>query len=310
MNVQFEVQLPSFAIVTDMEISENHIFLLTNKHEVLAYDQKGEFVFDTLFATPRLYPNGSVEVYLENTFQSLFYFENALFFLGTNPPDMYRLDLTQKEFSKKRLTMSERGLHQVMNSNVDELLVSFNNPQKGIFEFFKIDFPGITPILLGEISNSKSPFTSYFVQDKLYLINAIEKGIYVFENNQFIKNHDEFFLDSILFKGELKGVTDLGHYASLEPWERNQYRSDKILSVLQTSKTEIFFLLKLLNRTNPKNPEFQIVLIKQTGDKLQRKILENYQFAKLDKETQSFLGYTFENEAVVIGHLDSLVTGD
>jgi hypothetical protein len=54
-------------------------------------------------------------------------------------------------------------------------------------------------------------------------------------------------------------------------------------------------------------PDFEIVLYKNSGDKVFSKSLEGFQFAKLDTETQTFLGFTFENKALVISNLDSLL---
>jgi hypothetical protein len=207
------------------------------------------------------------------------------------------------------LPMSERGLHQVMSSNKDELIVSFRNPQKGIFQFFKVNFPSLETIFLGEITNfkSKNNFKSYSFQDDLFLISPLEEGLFKLDTSGFTKVTELYFLDSILYKGELKKIFDLGEYASLAPWQRNQYQSDEILSATQISDQETFFLLKLLNRTDPNSPEFEIVLYKKTGDKVSWRNLEGYQFSKLDTETQTFLGFTFESKAVVISNLDSLL---
>jgi hypothetical protein len=135
----------------------------------------------------------------------------------------------------------------------------------------------------------------------------LEKGLFKYGQSDFSKVSEDFFLDSILYKGELKNIFDLGEYSSLVPWQRNQYRSDQILSAIQISESETFFLLKLLNRTDPNLPDFEIVLYKNSGDKVFSKSLEGFQFAKLDTETQTFLGFTFENKALVISNLDSLL---
>jgi hypothetical protein len=309
INLSFAVDLSSYARVTDMEIGGNYIFLLTDKHEILTYDQQGMYVYDTLFASPRLYPNGAVEVYLNNSFSSVFYFDEKLFFQGLNPPDIYEFDLENQTFNKNLVTLSDRGIHQVMSTNFDELFVGFRNPQKGIFQVFKIHFPSFEVILLDEFTQTKSKnkFVTYSFQDDIFLLNTLEKGLFKYGQSDFSKVSEDFFLDSILYKGELKNIFDLGEYSSLVPWQRNQYRSDQILSAIQISESETFFLLKLLNRTDPNLPDFEIVLYKNSGDKVFSKSLEGFQFAKLDTETQTFLGFTFENKALVISNLDSLL---
>ncbi|MFN3998725.1 hypothetical protein [Algoriphagus sp.] len=313
LNLGFEVSLSPYATVTDMEIGNDNIFLLTNKHEILIYDHEGGLLFDTLFASPRLYPNGAVEVYLNNSFNSIFYFENALYSLGVNPSDMYRFDLKTKKFSKKQIELSESGMHTIMSTNYNELIVSFRNPQKGIFQIFKIDFPEMKSSLLSEVTQttgSKTTFSSFTYQDELYLIDGRGEGLLQFEHDRFSKVRGNFFLDSILFKGELKGIQNLTEYASLEPWEQNQYQPDRILSGLKVNEKEFFFLVKILNRTDPDTRESEMILFKQTGDELSRKTLVEFQFAKLDQETKSFLGFNEANRAIVISNLDSLVNSD
>lgn len=310
LNLEFEVTLSPFSSVTDMEIGDSDIFFITDKHEILVYDIEGNFKYDTLFASPRLYPNSAVEVYLNNSFNSIFYFEDALYSLGLNPSDLYRFDLETKKFSKKQIELSESGMHTIMSTNYDQLIVSFRNPQKGIFQLFKIDFPNMTPSLLTEVTPttvSKNTFTSYSFQNELYLMDGMGEGVLRFENDGFSKLQGSFFLDSILFKGELKGIKNLGEYASLEPWERNQYQPDEILSGLKINEKESFFLVKILNRTDPEAPEYEMILFKQSGNELSRKNLKGFQFARLDQETNSFLGFTEVNRAIVLSDLDSLI---
>ena len=309
INLRFDVSLSNFATVTDMEIGENKIFIFTDKHEILTYDQQGTHLYDTLFASPRLYPNGAVEVYLNNSFSSVFYFDEKLFFQGLNPPDIYEFDLENKTFNRNLVTLSDRGIHQVMSTSFDELFVGFKNPQKGIFQIFKIHFPSFKVKLLNEFAEvkTKNEFVTYTFQDNVFLVNTLEKGLFKYGQSDFSKVSEDFFLDSILFKGELKNIFDLGEYSSLVPWQRNQYRSDQILSAIQISESETLFLLKLLNRTDPNLPDFEIVLYKNSINKVFSKSLESFQFAKLDTETQTFLGFTFENKAVVISNLDSLL---
>jgi hypothetical protein len=246
---------------------------------------------------------------LNNSFRSVFYFDDKLFFQGLNPPDIYEFDLENQTFNKNLVTLSDRGIHQVMSTNFDELFVGFRNPQKGIFQVFKIHFPSFEVILLDEFTQTKSKnkFVTYSFQDDIFLLNTLEKGLFKYGQSDFSKVSEDFFLDSILYKGELKNIFDLGEYSSLVPWQRNQYRSDQILSAIQISESETFFLLKLLNRTDPNLPDFEIVLYKNSGDKVFSKSLEGFQFAKLDTETQTFLGFTFENKALVISNLDSLL---
>jgi hypothetical protein len=307
MDLRFDVDLSSFATVTDMEIGENKVFILTDKHELLAYNQNGDPVFDTVFASPRLYPNGAVEAYLNNSFRSIFYVDGKLYFLGTNPSDIFSFEIEKREFSKKRVNLSEMGLHRVIGSNQDDLIVGFRSPQKGISQVFKITFPAFKAELLDEFSNAKSPnhLTSYSVQDDLFIYRSREFGLLKYEKKSFIQESGDFFLDSILYKGELKRITDLSQYSSLEAWERNQHQSDELLSAVQISDSDSYFLVKLLNRTDPEGPDFSICLIKKSGDNIIQKKLEDFQFAKLDPETYAFLGFTGNDEVVVISDLDS-----
>lgn len=310
IDLSFDVDLSNFAKVTDMEVGKNEISLLTDKHEVLLYDKQGVHLYDTLFASPKLYPNGAVEVYLNNSFHSFFYYDNKLFFPGQNPPDIYEFDLENQTFNKNLVTLSERGIHEIISTNFNELFVGFRNSQKGIFQIFKVEFPSIDVELLDEFTQvkSKNEFVTYTFQDDIFLISTLEEGLFKLTEKAFSKVSKQFFLDSILYKKDLKKIFDLGEYSSLAPWQRNQYQSDKILSVIQISESDTFFLLRLLNRTDPNSDESEIVLYKKSGDKVSSKCLEGFQFAKLDAETQTFLGFTFENKAVVISNLDSLVS--
>ncbi|WP_144606931.1 hypothetical protein [Algoriphagus algorifonticola] len=308
-NSEFQIELSPFSTIIDMEVGEKNIFILTNKHEVLGFDTNGTNILDTVFSPPRLYPNGAVEVYINNTFQSIFYHENLLYFLGSNPSDIIKFNLGTKKFSKQNLNMSEKGLHHVIGSNLNDLIVEFRNPQKGIFQIFKVIFPSLETVKLDEFTkvSSQNKFVSFSHNDTIFIFSALENGLFKYYKKDFIKVPEIFFLDSILYKGNIKGIMDLSEYASLEPWQRNQYQSDKILSAIQISDQESFYLLKLLNRTDPDSPESSIVLFKKSGETIIRKILEGYQFAKLDPETEAFLGFTLNNEVVVISDLASLI---
>lgn len=311
ITLQFDLSLSPFSTVTDIEIGHSSICFLTNKHEILIYDFEGNFTYDTIFSSPRLYPNGAVEVYLNNTFNSIFHFEDALYAIGFNPSDVIRLDLTTKELSKHRVTIApENGTYEVLHSNFDTLVLYFQSIPRGNHQIYAFDLSTMTSRFLASIAPTQEAgaITTFSYGQDLFSVDALGKGISKLQNRTLTLDQEFFFLDSILYKGVVKGIRNLSEYARLEPWQRNQYRTDKVLSVLKIQEKEVFFLVELLNRTDPEAPEKETILFKQEANAILKKPLPDFNFVKLDPETRSLVGVTHENTVWVISNLDSLIS--
>lgn len=308
----FAVKLSPFATVRDMEISDDDIFLFTSKQELLVYSMEGKPILDTVLLAPKLYPNGQVEAYLNNSLHSIFYFKNAVYSLGSNPSDLYKFDLRSLEISRQRIKIGESGLHDILSTSIDHIIVSFWDPLKNGVHLYSVDFPNLKTRYLAQVfpNAGNNSLATFEYQDSLFLLETLKEGLWNTRDDKVSLVRENFFLDSILFKGKMKGVKDLSEYTSLEPWQRNQYHPDNILSALKISEEESFFLVKKLNRTESEAPEFDLILYKLSGKDLESKRLKGFQFAKLDTETRTFLGFKDESHAIAISNLDSLITSD
>ncbi len=309
VNTDFAVELSPFAKVRDMEISDDKIFLFTTKQELLIYSMVGKSILDTVLLQPKLYPDGQVEAYLNNSLHSIFHYKNSIYSLGSNPSDLYKFDLQSRQISRQRIILGDGGLHDILSTSNDHMIISFWDPRKDTIHFFSVDFPSLKPTHLTQVKPTawQNTFATFEFQDSLFLLEALKEGIRNIKDEKVSLVKENFFLDSILFKGEINGFKELSEYTSLEPWQRNQFHPDKIISALQINKDLFYFLVKKLNRTKPEAPVFDLILFKLSGDDLESNLLEGFQFAKLDTETQTFLGFTFESKAVVISNLDSLL---
>ncbi|MCE7057469.1 hypothetical protein LZF95_22500 [Algoriphagus sp. AGSA1] len=292
-----------------MEISDDKIFLFTSKQELLIYSMVGETILDTVLLQPKLYPDGQVEAYLNNSLHSIFHFKNTIYSLGSNPSDIYKFDLQNREISRQRIKLGERGLHDILSTSNDHMIVSFLDPPRNTVHLFSVDFPNLKPRKLAQVTPTagKNTFATFEFRDSLYLLETLKEGLWSIKDEKVSLVQENFFLDSILHKGELKGVRELSEYTGLAPWLRNQHHPDILISVLQIKEDLAYFLVKKLNRTEPKAPEFDLILYRLSGKDLESKHLEGFQFAKLDTETKTFLGFTYENWAIAISNLDSLV---
>lgn len=305
---KFQIHLPLRSTISDIEIGDEMIFLLTEKHELLIYSSKGTFLADTIFASPRFYPNGDVEVYLDNSYNSVHFHEGNLYFLGTSPLEFLQFNLKSSTFSKHKLDLPTGGLYKSINTDHNLILVDFKNQRDRIYQFYCINLNEFKVELLGEIpmGSYKGNFIFFVKNDNLLLLNSSLNGYYKFSEDDFQKDSFPYFLDTLLYKGQLKQVVDISEYSSLQIWQRNQYLPDQILSTFSNSEGD-YFLLKLLNRTDPKGPDFELLLVKNDiiGDIKTAKLLD-YEFGKIDSESQSFVGFTKNQEIVVVSNLDSL----
>ncbi|MBW3470073.1 hypothetical protein [Arthrospiribacter ruber] len=305
----FKLDLTSNAFVSDIEISENKVFFFTNKHELLTYNYSGNFLLDTVISPPKLFPNGSVEAYNNNYLGSIFYFNNAIYSLGNNPSDLYRFDLESRGISQKRIEIAGGGLYDILSTDSKRMLVSFWIPSQTKVQFFNLNFPNLRPTKVAELSptSNKNTFASFYYKEKIYLLEALGKGIWEINRQGKVRFHESYFLDSVLFKGKLKGVKDLNEFSGLKPWERNQYFPDEILSVIKLREDCAYFLVKKLNRTMPDSSDYNIVLYRLSADNFSQKNLDRFLYAKLDTKTQSFFGVTNENRFFATSNLDSLI---
>ena len=312
VNSDFAVKISPFAKVRDMEVSDDKIFLFTSKQELLVYSMVGKPILDTVLLQPKLYPNGQVEAYLNNSLHSIFYFDHTIYSLGSNPSDLYSFKLQSQEISRQHIKLGEGGLHDILSTSKDRIIVSFWNPRKNIVHFFAVDFPSLKPKKLIQITPTawQNTFATFEFQDSLFLLETLKEGLRSISDEKVSLIEEIFFLDSILYKEEIKGFKEINEYTRLEPWQRNQYNPDIIISVLQIGQDLAYFLVKKLNRSDPEAPEFELILYKLSGKELESRYLKGFQFAKLDPETQTFLGFTNESNAIVISNLDSLVRSD
>ncbi|MDX5479607.1 MAG: hypothetical protein LPJ98_14260 [Cyclobacteriaceae bacterium] len=117
----------------------------------------------------------------------------------------------------------------------------------------------------------------------------------------------EYFLDSLLDKTKPKRVMELSEFYGKEPWERNQYLPDLILSAISVDRETDYFLIKKLNRTSPNEKDFKILMIKKSQDNIEIKELEDYVFCKFDQNTKTFCAITLDSKIVVTSDLDKII---
>jgi len=103
---------------------------------------------------------------------------------------------------------------------------------------------------------------------------------------------------------------ELSEFYGKEPWERNQYLPDLILSAISVDRETDYFLIKKLNRISPKEKDFKILMIKKYQDNIEMKELVNFVFCKFDQNTKTFCGVTFDSNIMVTSDFDRIMYGE
>jgi hypothetical protein len=313
-NHEFPIEFSPFATVRDVAISENKVFILTNKHELIAYTFDGNKTIDTVILKPKLYPDKSVEYYPNNAFRSLFYYDNSCYFLGQNPSDLYRFDQRTKKISKRRVKLEEDGLHYILHSEGQKAIIRVNNIMVTDEDLilYRLDLNSMKPKKILKESLGYSQEGSYLnhKDNILQILNPLQNGYLEVSESGKLSKIDGYFLDSILDKSKPKRVMELSEFYGKEPWERNQYLPDLILSAISVDRETDYFLIKKLNRTSPKEKDFKILIIKKSQDNIEIKELENFVFCKFDQNTNTFCGVTVDSNIMVTSDLDRIMFGE
>jgi hypothetical protein len=313
-NHEFQIEFSPFATVRDVAISENEVFILTNKHELLSYTFDGNKTLDTVILKPKLYPDKSVEYYPNNAFRSLFYYDNSCYFLGQNPSDLYRFDQRTKKISKKMVKLEEAGLHYILHSEGQEAIIRVNNIMvtEDDLILYRLDLNSMKPkkIIKESLGYSQEGSYLYHKDNILRILNPLQNGYLEVSESGKLSKIDGYFLDSILDKSKPKRVMELSEFYGKEPWERNQYLPDLILSAISVDRETDYFLIKKLNRTSPKEKDFKILIIKKSQDNIEIKELENFVFCKFDLNTNTFCGVTVDSNIMVTSDLDRIMFGE
>lgn len=294
-----------------MAISEYDVFILTNKHELLSYTFDGNKTLDTVILQPKLYPDKSVEYYPDNSFRSLFYYDNSCYFLGQNPSDLYRFDLRTKKISKKRVNLDEAGLHYILYSEAQEAIIRVNNimDTEDDLILYRLDLNSMKPkkIMKKSLGYSQEGSYLYHKDNILRILNPLQSGYLEVSKSGKLSKTKEYFLDSLLDKTKPKRVMELSEFYGMALWERNQYLPDLILSAISVDRETDYFLIKKLNRTSPNEKDFKILMIKKSQDNIEIKELEDYVFCKFDQNTKTFCGITLDSKIVVTSDLDKII---
>jgi hypothetical protein len=310
---EFPIKLSPFASVTDCAVSEKGVFILTNKHELLEYTFYGEKTRDTVILKPKLFPDNSVEFYPENHLRSMVYFDNSCYFLGQNPSDLYKIDLSKNEIKKTRVKLHESGVHYLFNSTQNEPVIQVNdvvsNDNDLILYHLDLGSMEVKRIIKESLGFSQTGTFLYKKNNALRVLNPSQNGyIEISESGEVIRR-DSFFLDSILDKSRPKRVMELSEFYGMATWERNQYQSDLILSAISVDQETDYFLIKKLNRTSAAEKDFKIVLARIHRDNVDIKELADYVFCKFDQNTKTFCGITFDSKFVITADIDKLLFG-
>ena len=300
-----------FASVRDIAFSGNEILVLTNKHELLAYTLDGKKAVDTVILKPKLYPDKSVEYYPNNVLNSLIFYNNSCYFLGQNPSDLYRFDLTNQKITKKRVKFDEDGLHYILHSEGKGAIIQVNNiiaTEENLI-LYRLDLKTMKSNKILKESLGYSQEGSYlYKKDKiLRILNPLQNGYLDISESGNLSKTKAYFLDSILDKSKPKRVMELSDFYGMASWERNQYQSDLILSAISVNLKTDYFLVKKLNRTSPTEKDFKILMIKKSQDGVKTKELEDYVFCKFDQNTKTFCGITLDSKIVVTSDLDRIM---
>lgn len=310
-NHEFQIEFSPFATVRDVAISENKVFILTNKHELIAYTFDGNKSLDTVILQPKLYPDKSVEYYPDNALRSLFYYDNSCYFLGQNPSDLYRFDQRTKKISKKRVKLEEAGLHYILHSKGQEAIIRVNNIMvtEDDLILYRLDLNSMKPkkIIKESLGFSQEGSYLYHKDNILRILNPLQSGYLEVSKSGKLSKTKEYFLDSLLDKTKPKRVMELSEFYGKEPWERNQYLPDLILSAISVDRETDYFLIKKLNRTSPNEKDFKILMIKKSQDNIEIKELEDYVFCKFDQNTKTFCAITLDSKIVVTSDLDKII---
>jgi hypothetical protein len=311
---EFPVELSPFASVIDCAISEKGVLILTNKHELLEYTFYGEKTLDTVILKPKLHPDRSVEFYPENHLRSMVYFDNSCYFLGQNPSDLYKIDLSTKEIQKTRIKLRETGIHFLFNSIQNEPVIQVNdiisNDNDLILYHLDLGSMKVKRIIKESLGFSQTGTFVYKKNNFLRILNPLQNGYIEISDSGEVTKRDSFFLDSILDKSRPKRVMELSEFYGMATWERNQYQSDLILSAISVDQETDYFLIKKLNRTSAAEKDFEILMIKKHRHNVNIKELADYEFCRFDQNTKTFCGITFDSKFVITSDLDKVLFGE